>query len=94
MFNCFQGSFKGRVAGLFPNNDAAEGYVRAMLDTSMDNHDDYEIKGAMLRQAMITIYVENERRFSFPNNDVGRASAERIFQTLCRLFGSVAMEMP
>lgn len=48
MFNCFQVSFKGRVAGLFPNNDAAEGYVRAMLDTSMDNHDDYEIKGRFI----------------------------------------------
>jgi hypothetical protein len=43
---------------------------------------------------MITIYVENEPRFRFPNNDVGKAQAERIFNRLCRLFGSVALEMP
>lgn len=48
MFNCFQVSFKGRVVGLFPNNDVAEGYVRAMLDTSMDDHDDYEVKGRFI----------------------------------------------
>lgn len=43
---------------------------------------------------MITIYVENEPSFTFPNNDAGHTQAEALFQVLCRLFDSVGLELP
>lgn len=43
---------------------------------------------------MITIYVENEPSFTFPNNDAGHTQAEALFQVLCSLFDSVGLELP